>query len=425
MTANSTRRDAPPLTYGIKLIRSAREAEAAWAHLGVSREGERYMTPKALFFCLEIEQLPCRAANVLKQEMLARGGEAAVNANTLYGRGTTGVLLMGTHRQYELLADKLTRQPFSSLQQVAQALTATLTALNTEPAGLNFPDGRSLDFQQTRIMGILNVTPDSFSDGGRYTDVDQAVARAWQMREEGADIIDIGAVSTRPGAALVTAAEEWARLAPLLKRLGREKDLLLSLDTFRAEVARQALDMGVAMINDIGGFMLDDELSAVVAAYQVPVVLMESRMPPHFADAAGQQKQAPRPYKNLLTDIAAALNGSITLALQNGVERRQIVIDPGAGFGKTPAENWQLIDRLAELKALGQPILLAVSRKRFIRQVLNERPEAGTESAVDEVSAAAGVAGILNGAQLLRVHDVARMKRAALAADAVRGSNNG
>jgi dihydropteroate synthase len=401
------------MRYGFKLIRSAGEAEAAFRAIGVSPEGCHYMKPKALFGCLTLKDLPCPAANALKQEMLARGGDAAVNARAIRGEGRTDVLLMGTYRQYALLADKLRRQPFRSLQRAAEVIEETLLALAEPlPSALVFPDGRQMSFEQTRIMGILNVTPDSFSDGGRYADPGRAAERAWELRAEGADIIDIGAVSTRPGGELASAKTEWARLKPVLQRLGQEPELILSVDTFRAGIASRALDAGAAMINDVSGFSLDERMPETAAARRAPVVVTDNRL---------QLNQTP--YQELMVDIADNLRHSVERGLEHGLARSQIIIDPGAGFGKTAEQNWRLIDRLAELRALGQPILLAVSRKGFIRRALAlAEPD---QAAADEATAAAGVAGILNGANLLRVHDVKRMKAAALVADMVKGGRDG
>ncbi|MEV5030777.1 dihydropteroate synthase [Paenibacillus sp. LPE1-1-1.1] len=250
-------------------------------------------------------------------------------------------------------------------------------------------------------MGILNATPDSFSDGGRYTNVEAAVAHAISMVEDGADILDIGGESTRPGFEPVSAEEELRRILPVIRAVRQAlPHIPLSIDTYKAETARQALEAGAHIINDIWGLKGDPNMAAVVAEYRCPVIINHNR---HARD-----------YNDLVPDVLADLQGSVSLAHAAGIEEDQIWLDPGIGFAKTHEDNLEMLGRLSELSALGYPVLLGTSRKRFIKQTLN--------LPVDELvegTAATVVLGIAYGCQVMRVHDVKAIKRAALMADAI------
>ncbi len=253
--------------------------------------------------------------------------------------------------------------------------------------------------RRTSIMGILNITPDSFSDGGRYLEPGLAVERAHRMVAAGADIIDIGGESSRPGSAPVSAEEELSRICPVLKALLAELEAPISIDTYKAEVAREALGLGAHMINDISALRLSPDLGVVVGEYGVPLILM------HMQGTPRNMQQAPC-YVSLLDEVITYLAKAIERAAACGVKPEQIIIDPGLGFGKTLGHNLQLLHRLDELKCLGKPILVGPSRKSFVGQALslpvNEREE-GTAAAVGY--------GILRGAHIVRVHEVEKMSR--------------
>lgn len=253
---------------------------------------------------------------------------------------------------------------------------------------------------RTRVMGILNVTPDSFSDGGRFLDVDAAVARAHQMVAEGADIVDIGGESTRPGHVPISAGEELRRVLPVIERLA-DLPVPISIDTWKAEVARQALAAGASIVNDQWGLQRDPELAAVAAAAGVPVVVMHN-----------QQGTA---YTELMADIATFLRRSLDLAARAGIGPGRVIVDPGFGFGKTPVHNLEVVRRLGELRALGCPILLGPSRKSTIGKVLGGLP---VDQRLEGTAAVCAIA-IANGADILRVHDVKEIVRVARMADAV------
>jgi dihydropteroate synthase len=249
--------------------------------------------------------------------------------------------------------------------------------------------------ERTLLIGVLNVTPDSFSDGGKYQDPDRAFARAVELEEEGADIIDIGAESTRPGSARISEAEELRRLVPVLKRLRNKLTVPLSVDTYKAGVAEKALESGVDIINDPSALTFDADLARKVAHANAGLILNHMRGTPET------WAKLP-PLKNVMGTIATELNASAHRAVRAGVERRQVVIDPGLGFGKRKEQNAEILAKLEELAQLEFPVLVGPSRKHFLTR---ETP-LGTEFA----SAAAVTAAILHGAHLVRVHDVKAMK---------------
>jgi dihydropteroate synthase len=256
--------------------------------------------------------------------------------------------------------------------------------------------------KQTIIMGILNATPDSFSDGGKFCHVEQAVERAKQLVAEGAHIIDIGGESTRPGAEKVSLEEELRRVIPVVKAVARAVDVPISIDTYKAEVAKQAIEVGATMINDVWGAKADSSMAEVAATYGVPIVLMHNRHD--------------RNYKDLISDIIHDLRESVHIVKQAGVKDEQIIIDPGIGFAKTVEHNLQVMRRLDELAVLRYPILLGTSRKSFIGHVLDlpvhDRLE-GTGATV--------CLGIAKGVHIVRVHDVLPIARMAKMMDAMLG----
>lgn len=248
--------------------------------------------------------------------------------------------------------------------------------------------------RRTAVMGVLNVTPDSFSDGGRYVDLPAAMARARDMATEGAHVVDVGGESTRPGSAPVEAQEEAARVVPVIQALRAEWSGLISIDTRKAAVARAAIEAGADIVNDVSALTHDPNMAAVVRASGVGVVLMHMRGTP-------QTMQNEPVYAEVVRDVAAFLSGRVSWLEAQGVDRRRLAVDPGIGFGKTVEHNLDLLAGLPSLAALGLPVVVGVSRKSFLGAL--------TGRAVGErlpASLAAGVVAALRGAQILRVHDV-------------------
>ncbi|WP_426449979.1 dihydropteroate synthase [Paenibacillus sp. S-38] len=255
--------------------------------------------------------------------------------------------------------------------------------------------------KRTLIMGILNVTPDSFSDGGRYIDPVSAVERAKQMLDEGADILDIGGESTRPGFAPVPLEEELRRVIPAIRAI-REAGITapISIDTYKAETARQALEAGASWLNDIWGLQRDEAMARVAADYAAPIVLMHNRTEPVYA--------------NFILDVVDDLQRTVERALAAGIAEGQIILDPGIGFAKTHEQNLQLMNHLDRIVRLGFPVLLGTSRKRMIHQTLQLPPDD-----VVEGTAATVALGIAQGCRIMRVHDVRPMRRVADMTDAI------
>lgn len=273
---------------------------------------------------------------------------------------------------------------------------------------------------RTFIMGIINVTPDSFSGDGvmRQEDaVAAAVKQAEVFLRDGADILDIGGESTRPGSAPVHEDEEIARVLPVIEAIRKVfPKVCISVDTFKANVARKALDAGAQWVNDIWGFRADPELAAVVAEYEVPVILMHNRLKPGSAELEARLggHYVGVEYEDLIGDICQELMNSVDLAHQHGISDERIILDPGIGFGKTVSQNLELVDRLDEVKALGYPLLVGASRKSFIGYTLDLPPDERVEG-----TAATVALSIDRGVDIIRVHDVGVMSRVARMTDAI------
>ncbi|HET6142635.1 MAG TPA: dihydropteroate synthase [Candidatus Acidoferrales bacterium] len=265
--------------------------------------------------------------------------------------------------------------------------------------------------ERTLIMGVLNITPDSFSDGGKFLDSETAIARGLQLEKDGADVLDVGGESTRPGAALVTPEGEMRRILQVIRILSGKLKIPLSVDTRRAEVAEAALDAGAEIVNDVSGLRTDPHLAQVARRARAPLILMHMRGTP-------QTMQRGPFSRNILRDVKAQLRNSIARARRAGIPATQILIDPGIGFGKTFAQNFELLARLPEFARLGCPIMVGTSRKSFLGKALAAPGRAGVPSDDRLLGTAATVtASILGGAHMVRVHDVAEMARVARVAD--------
>lgn len=262
--------------------------------------------------------------------------------------------------------------------------------------------GRKFVFgEKTYIMGILNVTPDSFSDGGDFADINKAVEHAMEMIHDGAHMIDVGGESTRPGFTPVSAEEEAGRVVPVIKILSEQTDAIISVDTTKASVAEEAIKNGAHIINDIWGLQKDPEMIAVAAKYQVPVVIM------HNQDGTDYEG-------DLVENVNKFLKESIRIAIDGGLKEENIILDPGIGFGKTPVQNMEVMRRLKEIRQLGYPVLLGTSRKSMIGKILDVPAK---ERGIGTV--ATTVMGILQGMDIVRVHDVKENAQAAKVTDAI------
>lgn len=390
-------------TYGLRWVtlENVAEAKKALTQIGSDPAGVAGMAGKAVGRGIKLEQTPLWVAHILKQEMLSVGGDAAVHRDVIVNKiEATDVMLLGTVRQLERLAHKILAQPFG-LKEIGRELERLLVALEPPPRRVLNCRGLELELGgRTLVMGILNVTPDSFYDGGRYDSLEKVVARARSLEEEGADILDVGAESTRPGHEGISAEEEWRRLAPVLEALRGQVEVPISVDTYKADVAARALQAGVHLINDVWGLQKDPAMAEVVGRYQAPVIVMHN--------------QEGTVYNHLLGDVLTFLAKSVKLAEDQGLTGDQIIVDPGLGFGKTKEQNLELMARLAELKALGHPVLLGASRKNIIGKVLDQPVEERLEGTL-----ATSVLGVAAGVDIIRVHDVRENRRAVQMADAI------
>ncbi len=391
-------------------INSPTAALAALDEIKVDTSGIEAMLPKMRHLNIRVEGVSCRAANVIKQEMLAVGGDAAVARGTVAcSIPATDVILMGTLKQLRRFAEKITRQPFG-LSLLALSVARFLENIDKQSHVLKTARRDITLGERTLIMGIVNVTPDSFSDGGRYLATDQAIAHALRLVDEGADILDFGGESSRPGALPVSSEEELARVVPVIEAVSRQVGTPLSVDTTKAAVARAALAAGAEIVNDISAMRFDEEMAAVIAGAGAAVVLMHMRGTPVDMQAGDLT------YASLWGDILRFLGERIVVAQKAGIEERQIVVDPGLGFGKAAEDNLKILSDLNECRVLGVPVLIGPSRKAFIGRLTGGAPEERIEG-----TAAAVTAAILKGAHFIRVHDVGAMKKVAAVADAISG----
>lgn len=389
-------------------IRNHDEGAETLRKIGVDPYGIAAMVGKTEHHNILLSSQSCKVANILKQEMLSLGADAAVaRGSVACSINATDVLLMGTRKQLTALCKKIEKQPFG-LSVIAENLITLLENSSKQEHVLktskrNIPLG-----EKTLIMGILNVTPDSFSDGNCYLDRQKAVDRALQMAEEGADILDIGGESTRPGSRPVTARQETARVVPVLESLAGRLSIPISVDTTKAAVAKRALAAGAEIINDISSLRNDKKMAAVVRNASAALVLMHMRGKPE------NMQTGDLAYDDVMLDIIRNLQTGVQKAVAAGIGRNQILVDPGIGFGKTYEDNCKIIGRLRELKALGLPVLVGASRKAFIGKFTG----GGTSERL-EGTAATVAAAIMNGCHIVRVHDVAAMKKVAAMTDAM------
>jgi dihydropteroate synthase len=375
--------------------------------VGVDLTGLKLMEGKALHFNFRVERIDPRTANLLKQEMLSLGGDAAVD-----GRGLdcsiqwTDAILMGTLKQFEKLTLKLDQYP--NLQSLGQSLKETIQNISKTQFILRCRKRTFTLGKQTLLMGVLNITPDSFSDGGLYFDKEKAIAQGLRMVEEGADLLDVGGESTRPESKPIGLEEELRRVIPVIESLTKKVDVPISIDTYKSAVAQEAIRAGAEIVNDISGLHYDQSLANVAAKEDVPIILMHIRGTP-------ETMQKDVHYDSLFSEIIQYLKESIQRAESAGVDPNQIIIDPGIGFGKTLKDNLLIINNISEFRILGKPILLGTSRKSFIGKILNADVTERLEGTLSSIAI-----GVLNGAHIIRCHDVLQAKKAIAVADAIR-----
>ncbi|KFE69444.1 dihydropteroate synthase [Hyalangium minutum] len=392
------------------------DLEPAFRRMGLPTPAREYLLEKLPQFRLlltGLTQVEGRFLKGLFESSEAPGREeypsyVAGDPRTRLGSG----MLTGRREQFDRLISAARVDP--QLAGLAEALTQALGSV-VAPAPLTL-GGRTFTFgSRTYVMGVVNVTPDSFSDGGRYASSETAIEHGLKLAQAGADILDVGGESTRPGSQPVSADEEVARVVPVLRELRARTQVPLSVDTTKASVAREALKAGASLINDISGFHFDAELPRVVAEARAACCLM------HIQGTPQTMQQSPW-YEDILDDVLAFLEEGVSRAVAAGVARESILVDPGIGFGKTLGHNLFLLRRLGDLRVLGLPLLVGTSRKGFLGALTGGKP-AGERLAATLGSVAAVAA--LGGADFVRVHDVAEVRDALAVTEALRAASDG
>jgi len=349
------------------------------------------ITDQFLYCTLKLEGVDTRAANLMKSCIETLGGGLAMRKEAQeFTVRETDLIVSGSRHTLSLLATRLRGEPFG-LDGIAAELSACLSSGSRVMSW----GSRVLDFtRKTYVMGILNCTPDSFFPASRNETIREAMKSAREMIGAGVDIVDVGGESSRPGSEPIETDEEIRRVIPVVQAIRKESDIMISVDTRRREIAERALDAGADIINDISGLKHNDDLARLVARRRVPIVLMHMRGTPKT-----MQKQAS--YKNTISEILRELQPSIAAALGAGIPPEMIIIDPGVGFGKRAQDNLRIIRELASLKSLNFPILIGLSRKSFIGEILDRPVE---QRLIGTVTA--NTLAVINGANIIRVHDV-------------------
>lgn len=403
--------------FNLHVLRVEGEADAhrSLEGLGCDAGGASIMARKMVHASISVENVQARAAHIIKQVMLSRGGECATPRDLFLkdGKDPVNVIMIGTLRQLREAVRNLSVQPFG-LKALSGELKAFMAgAFPREPLERSIEAGsHTLELGgRTLVMGIVNVTPDSFSDGGRFADFSDARRHALEMAAAGVDIIDIGGESTRPGAEPVSLEEEASRTIPLIESLAGEVDVPISIDTYKAEIAARALDAGASIVNDISALRLDEGLAPLVAERGVPVIIM------HMQGMPRNMQENPV-YDDVVADVSRFLKERAAFAVEAGIDRGRILIDPGIGFGKTAEHNLEIVRRLEEFKSLGYPLVLGTSRKRFIGSVLGREV---TERLLGTASTVAF--SVARGVDIVRVHDALEMLEVVKMADALAGKS--
>lgn len=379
-------------------IKTLEEACREIQKIGADEKGVGILSSKAVFKIIKVDRIRTKAANLLKQTFLGKGGDVAVSRHSAdLSEPYTDALIFATLKQYRAALAQLEVQPWGLRALAGQIRKALITECELPKRQYVWKDASlNLDGKTSLVMGILNLTPDSFSDGGEFNDRKNALKHVLEMQEAGADLIDIGAESTRPygGAEKVTEKEELARLLPILEYVKPYCKVPISVDTYKAPVAEAALKNGAHIINDIWGLQHDARMAQVAAAYGAPVVIMHNHHESVYPEGVIQ---------HMLTFFKK----SMALGIENGMKQENIIIDPGIGFAKNNQQNMYILNHLDQLKVLDCPILLGISRKKFIGEALGLPVQERVEGTI-----AVSAIGKQKGVQIHRVHDVKEVKRA-------------
>lgn len=378
----------------ILTITNQQEARQELHKIGVSRRGISAMCEKMYNLNLKLTDVEIGAANILKQEMLKIGADAAIAAGVVEGDlNKSDVILIGNSVQLQKL--DLSHYKKFGLPDIAAKIKQLVWLYSqTGVIELNCR-GKVIKLDRTRIMGILNITPDSFSDGDKFIEPQKAVERALEMAAQGADIIDIGGESTRPGAKQITETEEIERVVPIIKQIRDKSDIPISVDTTKAEVAKQAILAGADIINDISALRFDERMMDILVDFpNIPIILM------HMQGTPRNMQKNPY-YEDSVAEIMGFLKERIDFCEQHSINKDRIVIDPGIGFGKRYVDNLDILRKLSEFRSLGVPVLLGASRKSFLKNIYQEKAEKRVTGTLATTALAHK-----NKIDIVRVHDV-------------------
>ena len=385
------------MRYSLRLIssRSGNALEEYLGRAGVDPEGISIMKSKAEGLVIRVDGVPAAAANIIKQQLLSIGGDAAVHRNVITGQPpSSSVYIFTDKRRIPTLSSKLSRQPFG-LAELASGIIGLVAAMEHPPQSVQLPGDRSIDLSNGPVvMGVINATPDSFSDGGEFLEPSRAIDRAFEMIEHGAGIIDIGGESSRPGSYELEVEEELSRVAPILEGLSGKTDVPISIDTRKAGVAEAAIGLGACIINDISGLAHDPNMTETAIRSGAAVVVM------HMQGTPETMQEDPY-YDDAVSEIIDWLAGKTGGLISGGVSKNKIIIDPGIGFGKRLIDNLSIFRGMGDFMGLGFPLLVGYSRKSFIGSLTGRGPS-------DRLWGGFAALGrcLDGGARILRVHDV-------------------
>ncbi|MEA2015814.1 MAG: dihydropteroate synthase [Actinomycetota bacterium] len=392
-------------------IKNREEGLKEYSKMGASPDGSNLMIDKIFPVSLKIRGVNPLAANILKQEMLARGGDVVTSWDTIKGNSKkTDVIVQGTNKGIENLIEKISTQPFG-LKELSGNLKTYMDKMEKKSKNNLLEIGTrkfNLD-KKVIVMGVLNVTPDSFYDGGFYFEKEKAYKRVENIVGEGADIIDVGGMSTRPGSKPVNPEEEMDRIIPVIQHVKKNYNILISADTSKPMVAEKAIEEGAHIINDVSGLSAGRDMADVIAKRDVSIIIM------HIKGAPENMQKNPQ-YDNVIDEIYDFLEDKTAKALECGISPGKIIIDPGIGFGKTLEHNLEILNKIKEFTMLGYPVMIGASRKSFIGSILDLPVDERLEGSI-----AAAVYSIMNGVSILRVHDVKETMRAIEVAGRITG----
>ncbi|NQV18914.1 MAG: dihydropteroate synthase [Armatimonadetes bacterium] len=383
----------------ILYIQNVEEATRELNKINVSSQGVQVMAPKAIGLNIKLENVKLGAANILKQEMLSIGGDAAVARGVVEGKEKiSDVILMGNADKIKKIIKKLEYQTIFGLSEIKADLEKTLEQILEKSVRILNCNGKEVLLDKIRIIGVLNVSPDSFSDGNEFLNPDKAVEHVLKMIDEGVDIIDIGGESTRPGAEEISVQTEIQRVIQIIERLSGK--VPISIDTYKADVAEAAIQAGASIVNDISALRFDKSMIKVLKKNKhIPIILM------HMQGTPRTMQKKPF-YQDTISEILSFLKERIDFCISNGISKERILIDPGIGFGKRHSDNLLILKKIMEFHCLNVPIVLGASRKSFIGRIYDSTPKERLAG-----SLAATALAFQHNIHFVRVHDVKEHKQ--------------